>query len=232
MEQGTIRAVILLTLAGAPLAARSLDSVAARRRRLRLPISRLGIDDRALVFVVMAYPRHGEVQSVLVAALGGDVEEVVRADENIEAAAIARIGVENVAGRAPAERAGAGPLLAGEFLLLIIIHCDPGGFLLRRRRHVIVEVEIAAEGRHPFEMPSHAALEFLDLPERRPGDDDEGDVTLRDVNGRTVEMIGEQRTARAAFLPVGSEHEVVDDELALRAEKAAQRFLAAGTVEN
>src|SRR5437667_9313140 len=47
-----------------------------------------------------------------------------------------------------------------------------------------------------------------------------------------VEMIGEQRAARAALLPSRPEHKVVHDQLALTAKEAGQGFLSAGAVED
>ena len=81
-------------------------------------------------------------------------------------------------------------------------------------------------------MPAHAPLERLDLRQRRARHDHEGDVALREVGDRAVEMIGEQRTTRAALLPVRAEHEVVDDQLAVFAEKLGQRFLAVRAIEH
>jgi len=72
-------------------------------------------------------------------------------------------------------------------------------------------------------MPAHAPLEFFDLGERRARDHDEGHVALRKMDHPAVEMIGQERTARAAFFPVGAEHEVIDDQLALAAEQIGQR---------
>ena len=95
--------------------------------------------------------------------LWAQVEKIIRADKNIETAAVGRIGVEDLARRIPVEGAGAGAFVAREFADLVIIQRFAGGFLLGRRRHVIVEVEVAAERRHPFEAPAHAPLECLDL---------------------------------------------------------------------
>ena len=47
-----------------------------------------------------------------------------------------------------------------------------------------------------------------------------------------VEMIGDQRTARAARFPAGAEHEVIDDELAFAAEQIGEVFLAVRSVEH
>ena len=54
-------------------------------------------------------------------------------------------------------------------------------------------------------------LEGLELGERRARDRDEGDVALREVDDDAVEVVGPERAALAAGLPLGREHEVVDD---------------------
>jgi hypothetical protein len=52
------------------------------------------------------------------------------------------------------------------------------------------------------------------------------------MHHRAVEVIGEQRAARAALLPVRAEHEVIDDQLALAAEQIGERLLAVRGVEH
>ena len=84
---------------------------------------------------------------------------------------------------------------------------------------MVVEVEVAAERRHPRKAPAHAPLEGLDLGERRAGDGDERHVALGEVDVGAVEMIGEEGATRTAFLPVRAEHEMVDDELASAVEQ-------------
>ena len=59
------------------------------------------------------------------------------------------------------------------------------------------------------------------------GDAGEGDVAVGQVHRNAVEGVGPERAARAALGPVGSEHEVVDEQLAAAVEQLAQR---AGTV--
>jgi len=77
-------------------------------------------------------------------------------------------------------------------------------------------------------MPAHAPLERLDLRQRRTRHDHKGDVALREVGDHAVKMIGEQRTARAALLPIRTEHEMVDHQLAIFAEKLGQLSLPLG----
>jgi hypothetical protein len=84
----------------------------------------------------------------------------------------------------------------------------------------------------PLEAPAHAALEFLDLRQRRPRHDDKGDVALPEVDRGAVEMIGKQRTAWAALLPAGAEHEVINDQLTLAAEQIGQGLFARRRIEH
>src|SRR5947209_1775578 len=59
---------------------------------LRLFVSPLRVYKvRALVLVMMAYPGHGKVQAVFVAALGRQVEKVVSAHQHIQPARIRRV---------------------------------------------------------------------------------------------------------------------------------------------
>jgi hypothetical protein len=78
-------------------ALRLVLSMARSGRRFRLSIRRGGIDASVVIAVLVTDPRHGISQAVLVAALGREIEKVVGADQNVEAAAVARIGVEDAA---------------------------------------------------------------------------------------------------------------------------------------
>src|SRR3981189_446457 len=49
---------------------------------------------------------------------------------------------------------------------------------------------------------------------------------------RPVDLVGEQRAAGTALLPIGTEHEVVDHELAASVEQAGERYRAVGVLEN
>ena len=57
-------------------------------------------------------------------------------------------------------------------------------------------------------------------------------IALRQMNGGAVEMVGQERAARAALLPARTEHEVIDDQLAAAVEQVGQRLLATGSVEH
>src|SRR6202158_2968701 len=52
------------------------------------------------------------------------------------------------------------------------------------------------------------------------------------VHDAAMEVIGEKKPARPAPLPVRTEHEVIDDELAAPAEEIAQGLLAARSIED
>src|SRR5436190_2028152 len=54
---------------------------------------------------------------------------------------------------------------------------------------------------------------------------------MGEVDGHPVKMIGKIRAARAALFPAGTEHEVIDDELATAFEQFGERLFAARAVE-
>jgi len=60
----------------------------------------------------------------------------------------------------------------------------------------------------------------------------EGDIALGEMDDRAVEMIGEIRAAWAAGFPARTEHEVIDDQLALAAEQIAERLFAVRGAEH
>src|SRR5271168_4230051 len=51
------------------------------------------------------------------------------------------------------------------------------------------------------------------------------------MRAHAVVAVGPERTALARFLPVGAEHEVIDDQLALSAEQVAERRRTFGAFE-
>ena len=129
------------------------------------------------------------------------------------------------------EHAQTGTFVAWELLhRVVIVHLGPG-LLVRRKRNVIVEVEVAAERRNPLEVPPHAFLERFDLRQRCPRDHCQRHVACREVRQRAVKMVGHKRAARASLFPVGMEHEVVDDQLAAPGEEIGQGFPAIWAVE-
>jgi hypothetical protein len=51
------------------------------------------------------------------------------------------------------------------------------------------------------------------------------------VDVRALAVVGVERAADASFLPIGAEHEVVDDQLTLAPEEVRERLRAVGTFE-
>src|SRR6266481_619660 len=83
-----------------------------------------------------------------------------------------------------------------------------------------------------MEPPAHALLEGLDLRQRRSRNHHQPDVSRRKMHQAAVDMVRNERAARAAFLPVRTEHEVIHNQLAPAAEKLGQRFLAFRPIEH
>src|SRR6188768_3820322 len=52
------------------------------------------------------------------------------------------------------------------------------------------------------------------------------------MNHGAVEMIGEERAARAALHPAGAEHEMIDHQLAPAAEQVCERFFSVWAVKD
>src|SRR3954462_9631563 len=71
--------------------------------------------------------------------------------------------------------------------------------------------------------PAHAALVGLQRGDRGARHRDHPDVVVLQVYGEAVEAIGDRRARRAAARVLGSEHEVVDEELRAPTEEVGQR---------
>ena len=52
-----------------------------------------------------------------------------------------------------------------------------------------------------------------------------------EMRERAINVIGQERAGRAALFPLRSEHEMVDDQLAVSVEKIGKRQLAVRSVE-
>ncbi|MNT15476.1 hypothetical protein D3C72_1505290 [compost metagenome] len=89
-----------------------------------------------------------------------------------------------------------------------------------------VAVEVAVVRRGPREGPSHALLVRLQFRERCARHGRQHDVVVGQVDGKTVEAVGNCRARRAAGLVVGPEHEVVDEQLRAPFEQLGQRGAA------
>ena len=113
----------------------------------RLDVVRLHIHVVAfVVLVVVPHPSHLELQTILVAPLGDNVQPVVRTEERVQPAPIRRIGVEHISGGVLVEDAGAGPLLRRELLpRVVVVNLGLPRFFLALL-NVIVEVEVRPVG--------------------------------------------------------------------------------------
>src|SRR5205823_3356786 len=103
---------------------------------------------------------------------------------------------------------------------------------LRVERDVVVEVEVAPEGRDPVEAPAHPLLVGRDLRERRTRDGDHGHVSVLQMLHGRLEVVRPERADRTALLPVRAEHEVIDEQLAAAVEEISQRLLAVWALED
>ena len=176
----------------------------------------------------MPHPVH---DFVFVAALGRQVEVVVGADQDVEAAGVRGVGVEDVAGFVAIEDAQAGEFAFGGVGLFVVVGGFSSGCIFGFEANAEVVVEVAAFRRDPVEGPAHAALEGLEFGEGRAGDGDHGHVVVGQVLVGAVDVVGEEGAALAAFGPAGAEHEVVDDQLAAAAEQVGQAQFAVGALE-
>src|SRR5258708_1199403 len=75
------------------------------------------------VLLVLPHPSPPLLQPLFVAPFWRKVQPVIRADEYVQPASVARICVEDVAGPILVEHARAGPFLAREFLQgIVVVH--------------------------------------------------------------------------------------------------------------
>src|SRR5271154_4236285 len=136
--------------------------------------------------------------------------------------------MKDLARRILGKDAGSRSLFAGELANTVVVVDLAAGLLLRRKGNVVVEVEIAGEGRDPLKLPAHALLEGFDLGQRSARNRHQRGVAIGEGYGSAVEMIRHVRTAGATRLPAWAEHEVVDNKLAAAVEKIGQHYLALG----
>jgi len=105
-----------------------------------------------------------------------------------------------------------------------------------QRRNLLVErdveivVEVAGVAAHPRELPGVLLLERRDLLDRRTRDDDEGRVLVGEVT-QVGKVSRHECAALTTLLSCRLEHEVVDDELGLRAKKVLERDRAICALE-
>ena len=103
-----------------------------------------------------------------------------------------------------------GDIVGFEVRLVAVIVFDRRNLLVIG--DVKIVVELAAERGNPRERPSLPFLVSLELAERRAGHHHEGGVAFIQ-QAEIADGIRVSGTARAAFLPRGIEHEVIDQEL-------------------
>ena len=98
---------------------------------------RLGL----VVFIMMAHPVH---DFVFIAALGRQVEVVVGADQDVEAAGVGGVGVEDVAGFVAIEDAQAGEFAFGGVGFFVVVGGFSSGGVFGFEADAEVVVEVAA----------------------------------------------------------------------------------------
>src|SRR5262249_11809849 len=86
--------------------------------------------------------------------------------------------------------------------------------LFLRKGDVEVVVEIASEGRHPLEVPTHALLVGQYLGKRRARNRNDGHVVMAEVLSGPVDVLGLKGTARTGGVPLRPVHQVMNDQLA------------------
>src|SRR5437868_10082665 len=171
-------------------------------------------------------PRHRAGRARLVAPPGHEVEILIGGIHHIDSAPEAGIGMEYVIALL-VEHADPRQVRARGLLPGVVVVDLAAGELVGRERHAEVVVEAGAAGRYPLEGPAEPPRISLQLGQRRARDRDHRDVAVGEVLDDAVEVVGPERARLAAGLPVGAEHEVVDDELAAAVEQVGEARLAA-----
>src|SRR5260221_2351235 len=105
----------------------------------------------------MTDPGHSVFEGGFVAALGSHVQEVVGAEQDIEAAAVARVGVKDFAGgNVFVEDAKAGGFFTRKFHQVVVVIHFAVDAIFRRERDVVVKIETVGVGGDPRKAPTHA----------------------------------------------------------------------------
>src|SRR5438105_1525125 len=97
---------------------------------------------------------------------------------------------------------------------------------------MIVKVEIAVARGEPLEAPAHTLFEGLDLLKRSPRNSHKAHIAVRQVQTGAVERVGPERAVQTPLVVIGTEHKVIDDELAVFPKEIGKRLLAAWPVED
>src|SRR3989454_1275293 len=186
---------------------------------------------RSVFVAVVVFDPALRLVGILVPPLGRQVEEVIGAVQSLDAAGVARVGVEDGAPGVLVEHAEALAVRDPGVAVRVVVEHRAALDFIRRERHVVVVVEVGVPGRHPLEAPSHAPLERLDLGERGARDGDERHIAVVQVHAGGIVVIGPERAVPAALVPLWGEHEVIDDQLAAAGEQVGQRLLPVHAVE-
>jgi hypothetical protein len=169
---------------------------------------------------------------VFVAAFGGEVEEVVGGVEEVNAAFVRGVCVEDMAAGIAVKGADAFAFADIEAVGGVVVDGGVVFVLFGREGDVEVVIEITAVGRIPVEFPAHALFEGFDFFEAGAGDDGEGGVARGKVVLEAVKVIGPEGAVFAAFAPAGAEHKVVDEDLAFAGKHFGEGDFAGGAVED
>src|SRR5579859_2675044 len=134
----------------------------------RRNVAALGVDNIvSSVFVVVFHPSHAERETFFVAPFRSEIEEVVSADKNVQAARVGGIRMEDVPRFIFVEGAEAGAFFEVERnraeVIVRLFFVD----VLLGEGNFVIEIEIGSVRRDPIEFPAHAFLEGLNLRERR-----------------------------------------------------------------
>ena len=189
----------------------------------------------------MAEPRHqrtvaapGRLFPVLLPPARGQVEPVVGPVDQVGAARVAGVGVEDAVsvtqeGADAVHLAGPALPVGPEFgqIPVVVLHRGHG----RVEGDVEVIAEVAAETGVPRNGPAHPLPERLDPGQRRPADHGQRGVAGVQV-GQVTDGVGQERAGLAALIPVRLEHEVVDQQLAPALEQVEQARRPGGALEH
>src|SRR5262249_5021329 len=110
----------------------------------RLPVRGAFGKEVHSILIVSADPFHREFEAILVTALWSEIEIVVVAIAHIQAALVARISVQHLTTVILAEDADSNPLRQRIRHNLVIVIRLAVSDLFRRKRSLIVEIEIAS----------------------------------------------------------------------------------------
>ena len=209
---------------------------------MKHPTSNLDSSTRFSLLVLIAPPKPQALLSaqVFLPAEKSHVQPPIRRNQPIGTARIGRIRMIDLALLSHAgANAGSSTLDKTAVARLLALHKEiiPLGLELVRvhvvvlnRRHVLVlrgveiVVEVGAVRAHPRKCPAHALFVCGDLGDGRTRDTDKCRRARRQVRDRR-EVVGEEGAGGAARVPGWVEHEMVDDELRVRAEKVREREL-------